>query len=629
MIKKLSALLLALLMVATALVGCGKKDEDDKGAYVMMYLSDLVYDLDPVNAYTNESALRIVSLMFDNLFVLDENGKVKKSLAKDYKIIENEQSEEYKMEITLNETYWTDGMPVTANDVVFSWKRIMTVEDSYSAASLLFDVKNARAIKEGEGEFTIDDLGVCALDDKTVEVTFEEKIDYDQFLVNLTSYTLCPLREEITVKTTDWAKKPASIVSSGPFRLREASYKAGEEKLVFERNAYYYRNYQKDKIDKSVTPYRLVVDFTKSDEDLMKAYENGELFYVGDIPMSVRADYKDVAEVTDALSTHTYVLNQNAVIRKYSKSGFAALEGNGIVYNPSLVEGKEGDKIFADANIRKAMSLAIDRDAIAEAVVFAKAATALVPDGIFNAGPKKGWFGKPEQFRKAGGDLIATSANMDEAQALIKKSDYDPADYMFAISVAAQDEVHMAIAEMVKAAWEELGFHVAINAVAPIPNDDKWIHIDDTPKDIMDDIFNEAYRAGQFEVAAVDTVAYSADAFTALSVYAKAFAGQGMDMTSGDYTMTPHISGYDSEEYNELMEEIYDEKDIKARAELLHEAEELLMEDMPVIPIIFNQHATLTAKGLSKVKATYYTPAVFTKAKLKNYEQYIPAEEQE
>ena len=77
MIKKLSALLLALLMVATALVGCGKKDEDDKGAYVMMYLSDLVYDLDPVNAYTNESALRIVSLMFDNLFVLDENGKVK------------------------------------------------------------------------------------------------------------------------------------------------------------------------------------------------------------------------------------------------------------------------------------------------------------------------------------------------------------------------------------------------------------------------------------------------------------------------------------------------------------------------------------------------------------------------
>ena len=95
MAKRVLALALCLIMLASALVGCGKKDENDKGAYVYMYLTDMVYDMDPAHAYENESNLRIVSLLFDNLFVLDEKGKVKKSLAKSYKITENEQLGEY------------------------------------------------------------------------------------------------------------------------------------------------------------------------------------------------------------------------------------------------------------------------------------------------------------------------------------------------------------------------------------------------------------------------------------------------------------------------------------------------------------------------------------------------------
>ena len=79
-------MMLCLIMVLSAFAGCAKKDEDDKGAYVNMYLTDMVYDFDPAHAYENESNLRVVSLIFDNLFVLDEDGKVKKSLAKNYKI---------------------------------------------------------------------------------------------------------------------------------------------------------------------------------------------------------------------------------------------------------------------------------------------------------------------------------------------------------------------------------------------------------------------------------------------------------------------------------------------------------------------------------------------------------------
>ena len=619
MAKRLLAVVLCLVMVASVLVGCAKRDEDYKGAYIYMYLTDMVYDLDPANAYENESNLRVVSLLFDNLFILDDNGKVKKSLAKDYEIIEDEQKEEYKMRIELNETRWTDGTKVAADDVVFSWKRI--VENASEAASLLYDVKNARALKLGEGEYTIDDLGVSALNERTVEIVFEGKIDYDQFLLNLTSYALVPLREDVVTKTEDWAKKPMTMVSSGPFRLREVSYD-DDAHMLLERNNYYYRDIAEDPIDESVTPYRIMIDYTMTDEEIMQAYKDGKLFYVGDIPLSVRSSYKKDADIMDSLSTHTYVLNQNAIVRYYSSALFPTLSTNKHTYDQSkLKEGISGEKIFAKPEVRQALSLAIDREAIAEAVVFAEAATAFVPNGVFEASSAK------KTFRDIGGDIIASDAKMDEAKALLAEANVDPSKFMFSISVAGYDEVHVEIAKRVKEAWETLGFHVAVNAIDVQVNDEKLKTTNEVSTDIKDDIFAEAYRAGEFEVAAIDYHAYSVDAFSALAKFAKEFSGQGYDMNDDTYPILPHKTGYDSEDYNKKIADAFEEKNISARASILHEAEEMLLEDMPVIPIIFNQQATLTHKDLSKVKSTYYVPALFTKTKLKNWEDYVPAEE--
>ena len=108
MMKRVIALVLCLLMLIPAFASCAKKDENDLGAYINMYLTEQVYNLDPAYAYNNESALRVVSLVFDNLFVLDENGKIKKSLAKSYEINEDDNTGEYEMIITLKETCWTD-----------------------------------------------------------------------------------------------------------------------------------------------------------------------------------------------------------------------------------------------------------------------------------------------------------------------------------------------------------------------------------------------------------------------------------------------------------------------------------------------------------------------------------------
>ncbi|MGM9681996.1 MAG: ABC transporter substrate-binding protein [Eubacteriales bacterium] len=630
--KRVISLVLCFIMIGAVFTGCaGKKDENDKGAYIYMYLTDMVYDLDPASAYSNESSLKLVSLLFDNLFVLDDNGKVKKSLAKDYEIVRNENAKEYTMIITLNSTQWSDGIDISANDVVYAWKRILNVENSSPAASLLFDIKNARAVKHGD--LPIDDLGVDALNENQVRIEFEGDIDYDQFLLNLTSYALVPLREEIVERTMDWAKKPSTMVSSGPFRVRGVTYEDAFETdasgnkvatalrgLTLERNSYYYRDIMKDAVDKSVTPYRLIIDYSMTGEEIMQAYENGSIFYVGDIPLSLRNQYKESAEISDALSSHSYVLNQNAVVRYYDASGFETLSSDTTVYDPSLVEGTDGDKIFADAKVRNALSLAIDRNAIADAVVFAKAATGLIPYGVFEADSAK------KSFRKVGGDLIASDADMSAAKQLLSEAGIDPSKYMFAISVAAYDEVHMCIAEMVQKAWQELGFKVAINAIQVIQNDDYYAATDETPKDIMDDVFAENYRAGLFEVAAVDLVAMSCNALPILAAYAKEYSGEGMDMTTLDYKLTPHISGYDSEAYNEKIEAAYGETDTEKRAVLLHEAEKMIVDDMPVIPIIFNQNATLTSKQLSKVTFSYYGAPSFKKAKLKDYEDYLPVE---
>lgn len=653
MMKRALALILCLVMclsTAAAFASCAKKDEEYKGEYITMYLPTAIYDLDPVSAYNNESTRQVVSLLFDTLFVLDDNGKVKKSLADKYEIIENKKTGEYKMEITLGESFWSDNTAITANDVVYAWKRILDPEASYEAASLLYDVRNARRVKEGEA--SIDDLGLYA-DNKIVTIEFEGEIDYDQFLINLTSLALAPVNEAYA-KGEDWAKKPSTMVCSGPFRLsriqfienEKVTYKDDEfaelkrievsngvyedvyvvnkkdtkdfnsmviSSFVIERNSYYFRNIVDDEkaIDAEVTPYRILVDCSLSDEQLQAAYDAGQILYVGDIPLSLRSTYNTEAykkelTVKDSLSTHTYYLNQNALIKKRGSS--------------------TGEALFANKAVRQALSKAIDREAIAEMVVFAEAATGIVPSGVFSSGTRK------DTFREVCKNQYANlTKNMDEARALLTDAGIKASDYSFSITVAAYDEVHLAIAEQVKNAWCELGFNVEIKERGVIVNNDYYKNTDSIPSDICDDLYVKDLESGEYEVIALDEVATVATPYAVLSPYAKAFSGQGMDMTNTEYNLAPHLTGYDSEEYNALMETIFAEKNIKARNDNLIKAEEILMEDMPSIPVIFNKYGTLKKTNLDLNDKTlwwskntnYTTTTNFEKMEVKKYDEYL------
>lgn len=660
MLKKILALALCLIMIVPVLASCGgniKGENDTVGPHLYMYLADEIYDFDPINAYTNDSTLKLASLLFEPLVKLDNNGKVVfDGLLASHQIIENEKDNEYKMILTLKKSYWSDSTYVSAADIVTSWKRIMEVDSSSPAAALLYDIKNARAVKEGD--MSIDYLGIYDVEELKLEIIFEGKIDYDQFLINLSSYCLCPIRDDILTKgldenglSEDWAKKSSTIVCSGPFVIRETYYTPSKDSdqvagVVLERNPYYFRDQLLDQYDKYVTISKIYVDWSLSEDQIIEKYNAGEICYIGEIPVSYRADMKSQATITDALSTHTYFLNTN----------------------------KEP---FNNEKVRQALSLAVNRQAIVDQVVYAKVADALVPYGVFDSTPSSSLFGtNVTQFRSNGSSYLSGDQKLEEAKQLLNDAGIKPGSYSFNISYAANDAVHKLIAEAIAEAWGRngLGFNVKLEAIEAKRNNDKLISTGEAAKDICDDIYNEKLKSGDFDVIALDLVAYSANAFQMLAQFAPMFSGEAMDMSQTDengnpiYTSSTHITGWVDEEYNDLINAIYylpfiskitndsnyedfgiydTEEEFKAdiakvkaiyekygistefkdyskqQAKLLHEAEKLLMQKLPVIPIVYNQNAYLANKELKNVKSDYYGNKDFRKTTLNNYDKYM------
>ena len=211
-LKRTVAVIICLACVAMALFSCAPRftvTDTDKGAYIRAYVADEAFDFDPVNAYYNESVLNIVSLMFEPLFTYDSNGNIQNALVDNYSITENDETGEYKMIINLKESFWSDSTAITADDVIYAWRRILNPGNSYECAALLYDIKNAyechNSIPDANGN-TIDiyDIGISG-NSRRLEIEFTKKIDYNQFIRNLTSYALCPLNEDIVKKTEDWS----------------------------------------------------------------------------------------------------------------------------------------------------------------------------------------------------------------------------------------------------------------------------------------------------------------------------------------------------------------------------------------------------------------------------------------
>lgn len=579
---------MALVTLSASLVGCTtlKKDSDgnlDRGAVINMYLTDEIYNFDPQVTVNDDSALKILSLLYEGLTTLDSNGKWQYAMMESYSETKNDR-DGYSITIELADSKWTDGTTVQAKDFVYSWKRLVDANNRGEAASLLYDIKNARAVNLGDA--SIDDLGVSAVDTYTLKITFEnENVDLDRFFTNLSAIQLVPIREDVVSRFGEnWAKRATSIQTNGPFALRELEK---GKTLRLERNGYYYRDTEKNEnLDKYVIPYRLITSYDLDDlQAQLDSYNNEEIFYIGELPLSERAAYEKKAEVSDMMVTHTYFFNTE-------------------------------NKLFQKAEVRRALSMALDREKIAEILTFADPAVGYIPNGVFNTT-------NTTSFRKKGEDLIETGANMDEAKKLLSSAGVKSGS--FSITVR-NNEADIAVAEYVESVWEELGFKVTLDIAKTSKTSVK--ETEGIVSYVIDD-YQTKYDEGDFDVIAVDMSMASPDAFGALSQFASDFSGNGTNLDEEPYTYYKHVTGYESAEYTEIIEKAFAATDADERASLLHEAERLLMEDMPVCPLVFLKSAYISSKVLSGIETNYYGVSDFSGMKMKNYMDYKEAETEE
>ncbi len=567
--KKILSLILCLVTLTGIFAGC-TEEEEDKGAAIPVYLTTEIKNFDPAFAYTDEASIKVLGLIYEGLTSVDEKGKVKGAMAKSWKYKSVPEDDYYVLEFQLIETAWSDGRVLSADDFVYAWKRILEPEFHSDAASMLYSIKNAAQVKKGD--LSIDDLGIYAVDTYVLQVQFEHDVDYNLFLEYCASPRLVPLREDAVNKVTDWATNPSVIVTNGPFTVR--TFTSGGQ-LTIERNIYYKRDIEDDSIKKYVLPYRLVVDYTTDAAAQLKAFEDGTVLYVSELPLAQRAAYADKVTVEDTMNTHTYFFNTTKAP-------------------------------FDDPNVRKALSMAVDRNAIASLVTFAVPAAGFVNGNyVFDADKKT-------SFRSAGGDLISASADLAAAKNLVSGA----AGASFAITIRP-NEVDRAVAEYCAGVWGELGFNVTIRELGT----EAYKSV--TEYDLLNDLFTDAYEARDFDVIAIDWQTISTDAWSALAPFAKQFAGGAKDLVSSNFEDVPHITGFDDEAYNLFMDGVFTLTDRTERAAKLHEAEKMLAEAMPVMPLFTYQHAYLVSDELANVKSdALYGFNLFDKTKFKNYETF-------
>ncbi len=567
--KKVIAFLLLAAMLSVSLCSCAV-DMEDMGSIIPMYLASPQTDLDPTEMIYDKDFVKYSSLIFEGLTKVTSDGKIEPGLAASWEEKYNESRNEYILKIKLNSSKWNDGRAFTADQVVYCWKRVLSPETASPAAALLYDVKNAKAVKAGI--MTVDDLGVAAIDSSTIEVQFEKPIDSELFLEAISSPALVPLRDDAVVGKEDiWSTNINDISTNGKFSLKSMD-PAGKFRLDFSK---YYRlpKEPEDGYNVYVKPYQLITDYSKTLEESMTAFDNGELYYIGSFTSDLyTAKEKDV-ESGDTLSSYTYFFDcENEVLK--------------------------------NAKVRKALSTALDREEISKIIgIGSKAAEGFVPLNATGSTMSK-------SFRKEAGKVYSVSADAEAAKSLLKEAGVSSGS--FAITYRSDREYDIKVAEYAKGVWEGLGFSVSL-------------------KGLEVEAYEKALYGSDFDVIALDYQTLSTNAYSALAPFAPEYSGSIVSVDVASSGIAPHVTGYNSESYNNLLNEILELTERKDRVKKLVELEKLMAEECPAIALTFYTNNYLASSELKGLEISPYGYVDFTEAKLKNYaeknEAYLAAQE--
>ncbi|RDW22199.1 peptide ABC transporter substrate-binding protein [Oceanobacillus arenosus] len=319
--------------------------------------------LDPTLA-DNDFSFNVINQVFEGLYRLDKNGEPQLALAaEEPEVTEDGKVLTFKLR---DDALWSDGSPVTAYDFEYSWKKVVDPDTGAAYGPQLEEiVTNATEILVGE--MSVDELGVEALDDKTLKVTLESPVPFFKEL--LTTATFMPQKQEFVEAQGDqYATDSEHTLFNGPFVLSD--WTSTDLSWNYEKNDQYW-----DK--EAVNVDRIEVNVVKDTETAVNLYLSGQL---------------DRVELTS-----------DNVQQFQGEDEFATTLTGAVTYL-KMNQGKDGETTdLANLNIRKALNMVIDKQVIVDE---------LLNDGsiVANANVPKGLAENPE----TGEDFRAENGNLTE-----------------------------------------------------------------------------------------------------------------------------------------------------------------------------------------------------------------------
>lgn len=501
--------------------------------------------LDPaLNSAVDGGCLAVNS--FVGLYTYDKDGKLIPALG-EATVSEDGTTYTFKM----IESKWSNGDVLNANDFVYSWNRAAS-EETAADYAYLFDI----IVHNEDGS-----LAVTAVDDLTLEVTLTNPCPY---FLDLVAYpTFMPVHQaSVEAANPDgtnpgaWAQE-AGFVCNGAYTLESWAH---EESMVYVKNPNFYDA-------SNVTMDGLEFMLSADDTAVYAAYNNGDLDFIDKVPNDEIAALQGNSEfyVVDNLGTY-YV---------------------GFNVNDKMFDGKTPEQA---AKMREAMSLLIDRQYIVDNIgqTGQQLADTFVPAGM--ADGNGGEFKGDTSYY----DAAATgAAQADTAKALLEDAGYtftDNGDGSYAINPALGFEYtinentgHQQIAEAIQADLSVLGIEVSIKT-------QDW------------NVFLDDRKNGNFGVAREGWIADYNDPINMLEIFTSDSGNNDMQLGKKPTAAAPQ----NWSEYDALVKEIRTSTDFAGRVDLMHKAEDMLMDTWAVVPIYFYNDIYMEKSNVSGTYATVF-----------------------
>lgn len=453
---------------------------------------------------TDTTSSTIMSSTHEGLMTL-ENGEPVPGVAESYEMSDDQLTYTF----TLRDAKWSNGEPVTAEDFAYAWEFALNPTNASEYASILYPIKGAEAYNLGTST-SFDEVGVKVIDSKTLEVTLESPTPY---FLELTAFkTLYPIHKATAEANPKWYTEADTYVGNGAFVLSQWQH-AGS--LTLEKNPEYW-----DADNVKLT--KVNIEMVESETTQMTKFESGEI---------------------DFLGTNYGKISLDAIERLQSEGSLNIVDYSGIYW----YKFNTTDDIMKNANIRKALTLAIDRAGLIKNVTKGEETPALgmVPNGVEGFGDDAGFF--------KDADYEGAKAALDAGLKELGLS--DPSELNLKLSFNTSD-AHAVIAQYIQEGWNKnLGINVTLD-------NSEW------------QVYLDKLSSLDYQIGRLGWIADYNDAYSFLEMYNSADNGN-------------NDTGWSNEEYTNLLKQSTTETDPAARLALLKKAEEIIIAEFPVAPIYY------------------------------------------